>query len=72
MSEVIEFDGWTTLDIPIERLRDNIKWDKCDTALVLTWQDGKVVPYCNRADLEHCVFLASQFIHNALNGEYDT
>lgn len=40
MSNIIEFDGYTKLDIPIERLRDNIEWDKCDTALVLTWQDG--------------------------------
>jgi len=72
MSNVIEFDGYTKLDIPIERIRDNVPWDKIDTALVLTWQDGELVPYSNRADIEHCTFMAQKFLHKAYNGDYET
>jgi hypothetical protein len=73
MGEVVTLGGYTSLDIPVERVLDGAK--ELESILVLGWtKDGKFYAATSIGGKRssELVDLAQRFVHKYYAGDYDT
>jgi hypothetical protein len=69
VGDVVILNGWTNLDIPVERVLEGAR--DLEYVLILgVKQDGSFVAASNKADLRQGLWAASKYIHKVHNGDY--
>lgn len=69
--KVVTLDVATTLDIPLERLRDNIEWEQLDTVLIIAFdKNDELRGYSNKAISHTHLYMMEMWKHKLLRGDF--
>jgi hypothetical protein len=70
--KIVAFTGTTTVDLPVQKLVDNIKWDQLDSVLVIgTDKNGEVHLFANKAEIDPMIALIERVKFDLLAGVYN-
>jgi len=73
MGNIVQFDGFTSLDIDTAEMLRNIADEKPANAFVVVWpEDGSLPTYhSNTSDVPVILMRLNEFIHQYYNGDFN-
>jgi hypothetical protein len=70
--KIVNFTGPTTVEIPVEKMLENIDWENVNNLFILTTdKEGYIHAYANKQPTSDMFFMMEKFKFNLLAGTYD-